>query len=328
VLDLVADNRRPVVVFVDDLDRCTQSSVVQVIEAINLFLAGQFPNCVFVLAMEPDVVAAHIEVAYEKVLTVLKADQATEWSALGWRFLEKMVQLPLSIPAPTPEQVDAYLTAVLGGGAPRTPPLDSERVRRLEAAIRRQGGDLGGIRGAARAAEREVAEAAASDEVESAALSAEAIAAAEQAFAESFRDDAPGVKDIVGRHVQWLSANPREIKRFVNLFRFYAFIQVRRELRGLPAPTLDQVAKLAVLAIRWPQLVSRLVGVAADGKTSLLARLELLMRMPPGSDGPPGWAERLEDEGLHEWADLVAAEDLGRLLAAEPHLGDAPPGLL
>ena len=64
VLDLVATPERPLVIFVDDLDRCLPSTVVQVIEAVNLFLAGELENTIFVIAMEPEMVAAHIESAY------------------------------------------------------------------------------------------------------------------------------------------------------------------------------------------------------------------------------------------------------------------------
>ena len=63
VFNLVATQERPLVIFVDDLDRCSPGTVAQVIEAINLFLAGEFPNCVFVLGMEPAAVAANVEVA-------------------------------------------------------------------------------------------------------------------------------------------------------------------------------------------------------------------------------------------------------------------------
>jgi hypothetical protein len=63
------------------------------------FLAGEFPNCIFVLAMEPDVVAADIEVAYKDLMTRLSDRPTTHgWDTLGWRFLEKIVQLPLSLP--------------------------------------------------------------------------------------------------------------------------------------------------------------------------------------------------------------------------------------
>jgi len=54
------------------------------------------------------------------------------------------------------------------------------------------------------------------------------------------------------------SSNPREIKRYINLFRFYTFIVQRQRLDGLAAPPGDCIAKLAALAIRWPHLLTSL----------------------------------------------------------------------
>ena len=79
------------------------------IEALNVFLAGDFENCIFVIAMEPDLVAAQIHVAYEKLFDELD-DHGDD---LGWRFLEKMVQLPLSLPEPQPLQVERFLDSIL-----------------------------------------------------------------------------------------------------------------------------------------------------------------------------------------------------------------------
>lgn len=100
VLGLIATPQRPVVVFVDDLDRCSPGVVSQVIEAINLFLAGQFPNCVFVIAMEPEMVAAHVEVAYQPLVAALaEHDYWGDSGTLGWKFLDKIIQLPLTLPS-------------------------------------------------------------------------------------------------------------------------------------------------------------------------------------------------------------------------------------
>ncbi len=321
VLDLVADEQRPIVVFVDDLDRCSQASVVQVIEAINLFLAGQFPNCVFVLAMEPDIVAAHIEVAYEKVVSVLREDDAVEWSALGWRFLEKMVQLPLSLPVSTPDQVDRYLDSVLATGPPPKQQLDESRVDAIRDAIVRRGVNVSHPYETAIAVQRDLVPTA-----EPTRLSNEAVAAAELAFADAFRDEAHGVKSLIAQYVGWLSSNPREIKRFINLFRFYSFIQVRRQLRGLEAPTLEQIGKISVLAIRWPQLATRLMTHTED-EVSILVRLEAVVREGAANgsgDGHSSWNEQLEAVELTDWQDLVSAKDFALFLQSDPLIGHAP----
>ena len=78
VLDLVADQERPLVVVVDDVDRCSSSAATQVIEAINLFLAGEFPNCIFVIALDPEVVVSHIEVAYHDIVEKLRLSPGSE----------------------------------------------------------------------------------------------------------------------------------------------------------------------------------------------------------------------------------------------------------
>ena len=39
----------PIIIFVDDLDRCSPNHVAEVIEGINLFLAGDFRDCIFLL---------------------------------------------------------------------------------------------------------------------------------------------------------------------------------------------------------------------------------------------------------------------------------------
>ncbi len=71
------------------------------------------------------------------------------------------------------------------------------------------------------------------------------------------------------------SANPREIKRFINLFRFYTFVSQQDRLRGVPAPDGPEIAKLAVLAIRWPHLLNALgARLPIDGAPSVLAHLE------------------------------------------------------
>lgn len=155
--------------------------------------------------------------------------------------------------------------------------------------------------------------------------------AAERAFADAFRDDDPTVRRMVQRHASTLSGNPREIKRFINLLRFYSLIQVRRELRGLPTPTLEQVAKIAAIAIRWPELLTVLARNADDGPSAgtVLVGLERLATEASREKHPQQhWKKGLETIHLNHWAALTAATELRELLSQQPALGDSAVGFM
>ena len=311
VLNLIATPERPLVVFVDDLDRCSPGTVSQVIEAINLFLAGQFPNCIFVLGMEPGTVAAHIETAYPDLVQAERDGRLPgDWSTLGWRFLEKVVQLPLNIPLRTEDEVASYLYSLMrftvpragrspiaeigphDTGAERLAPVQmperetnaaaatpasiiaagtsqQAQVEGIENAIRARQPTPDTLRRVALEAQREIL--GISDPILPATLTA-----AGRIFAILYSDtDAfATLKDSLPLLA---SRNPREIKRFVNLFRFYSFISDRRRLIGGDVPSEEQIAKVAALAIRWPQVVSMLGSNGTDANY-LLKQLESAAR--------------------------------------------------
>ncbi|MEV6981376.1 P-loop NTPase fold protein [Sphaerisporangium sp. NPDC051017] len=368
VLGMVATEERPLVVFVDDLDRCSPGTVAQVIEAVNLFLAGDFPNCVFVLAMEPEVVAAHVEVAYQDLARTLPSS-AEERSGLGWRFLEKIIQLPLSVPLlDDGERIPAYLRTLLdvpparegpvaeardtAGAGGRAAQPDPELVDRMESAIRalrptaedldavarrvqdavgattvpgtpgpglfsrrtsitfltrtgptRTGAvGMGAPRGrAARTSPRAPYDAIGG-------LGAAARLAADRVYDDIYSDE--NAYAAIERVLPALTlSNPRELKRYVNVFRFYSFVTYRRALAGAPRASDDEVAKLAVLTVRWPHLLSLFArdAEAPDGEPNeredseppgegrtVLERLERAAAVP----GRREWARALAEAGL------------------------------
>ncbi|MFI6295459.1 P-loop NTPase fold protein [Nonomuraea sp. NPDC050790] len=303
VLDLVATEERPLVVFVDDLDRCSPGTVSQVIEAINLFVAGDFGNCVFVLGMEPEVVAAHVGLAYRELMGTLP-DERT--SRLGWRFLEKIVQLPLSVPS-LDEGAPDYVRQVLGlrSAAPRPEPVPEPRaelVDRLETAIRGMAPTIETLDQAARRAQAALGVAGAGI-----AGSSEAAArAADRVFDELYSDERACRAAETALPALNLT-NPREVKRYLNVFRFYSFITYRRHLAGQPHHGEECVAKVAALTIRWPHLLWALAQEAHPGAT-VLERLE---EAALSCDGD-AWARTMAEAGLAE------EEALRQLLATRP----------
>ncbi|MEO3813896.1 P-loop NTPase fold protein [Sphaerisporangium sp. B11E5] len=322
VLGMVASAERPLVVFVDDLDRCSPGTVAQVIEAVNLFLAGEFPDCVFVLAMEPEVVAAHVEVAYGDLARSLPPG-GLERSGLGWRFLEKIVQLPLSVPLlDDGERLPSYLRALLGvragAGERRAVPAGGQKaeedaaakelVDRLEAEIRALRPSADDLDAVARRVEDSAAPPA--GETRIGGLSAATRLAAGRVYDDLYSDE--NAYGAIRRILPVLSlTNPRELKRYVNVFRFYSFVTYRRALAGAPRATDDEVAKLALLTIRWPHLLSLLTRDLGEGPTVL----ESLERAAPRADGD--WVRALTESGLAGEAG-PPWDALRALLAARP----------
>ena len=98
---LINDPKNPyqrVVFFVDDLDRINPSDAVQVLESLkNIF---DFDNCIFVLAIDYDVVVKGLENKFGK---------KTEENEREFRsFFDKIIQVPFSMPIGTYD-IDTFL---------------------------------------------------------------------------------------------------------------------------------------------------------------------------------------------------------------------------
>jgi hypothetical protein len=98
--------------------------------------------------------------------------------------------------------------------------------------------------------------------------------------------DSPEVAEVISYAVDLLDPNPREVKRFVNVFRCFVMILTERRIRGLGGEVpLDSLAKLAVLAIRRPGLLTALTTEVADAER--LTVFALLEQHAPAHDDEP-----------------------------------------
>ena len=94
ISDLIDDEKNPikkVVFFVDDLDRIPPGDAVEVLEALkNIF---DIPNCIFILAIDYDVIVKGLE---------SKFGPKTEENEREFRsFFDKIIQVPFSMPTGT-----------------------------------------------------------------------------------------------------------------------------------------------------------------------------------------------------------------------------------
>ena len=276
------DGRRPpIVIFIDDLDRCSPSKVAAVVEGVSMFLASDDYKCLFVIGMDPQMVAAALETSHADVLEHLpKYERAIP---LGWRFMDKFIQLPFTIP-PSDEISLRKFVADLGGApagprparpAPRTARAARPASVRAQASTGSSRGDVGTQRSSD------------ADAAQAKSLQAD--------FVES-RD----VGRIISRLADYTAGNPREIKRMANLARFYLQLRnVRRDRDpAWNAPDLDQYARWIALATRWPDMLRWLLWgadeatwTAAEQKTAsiVVRRLKALEDIASSGPGLARW---------------------------------------
>ena len=96
-----------IVAFVDDLDRCLKGRKVKVLEAMQLILSVSGAPLIAFLAIDSRVVVASVEDTFGDVLRNAHIS--------GWEYLDKIVQIPFSLPEPPPEKVERLVMKTLEG---------------------------------------------------------------------------------------------------------------------------------------------------------------------------------------------------------------------
>ncbi|HLL69171.1 MAG TPA: P-loop NTPase fold protein [Micromonosporaceae bacterium] len=269
----------PLFIFVDDLDRCGPAVVADTIEAINLFLNKAFGQCVFVVALDPATVAAHLETAFQDINQRAREDP-TSFGHLrhtGWRFMEKIIDLPIRLPRVPDTALSAYLDGLLDMSRPVTAPSSDARPgrpprRRGRAIPTRAAKAAGGPDGGGGPNPAEAAGAVRGPGPVATATSIETVEGLE-ALPEVRSALRQAVLNLPGR-------NPRQTKAFVNLWRFYMVLDHRM---GLLNPNLSaierhsiEMARLVELMVRWPYLLDPL-GEHVEGTGAPHTALDRLL---------------------------------------------------
>ena len=274
LMKVLLTERAGVVIFIDDLDRCTPRNLVRVIEVVNqIFVAsadaaapeaaedpagaaGQPERgkrrLVFVMGMDREVVARGIEAEYEKLLQHLVKSGTTNGDDFGLAFLDKIVQLWLTLPTPSQDGLDRLLEEA-AGIRPAPDPARDAQVATLTQAMQTE---VSGIP----STDRPRLNAALNRIVDN--VPAEQRAAARRARA-AVRSSLPTARIADDRRL-WkalkigadsLEPNPRQRKRFNNAFRLQFYLAQDLSLRR------DQyiaLAKLVAIRLRWPRLAHAL----------------------------------------------------------------------
>ncbi len=243
-----SEGKWPLIIFIDDLDRCAPPKPVEIIEAINLLLDARY--CVFVMGMDTCTVAGSIEAKYKDLLTYLGATNSPGELTLGQLFLEKIIQITFHLPRADTMVVQSFIDTILSGTEEKkeTPPPKEDilEAEQLIEAEQRVGKSLDIAAETVRQARSDISD-------------STLVKAKEEIRVRSF-DDSQVVQDVILQVAPFLELNPRKIKRFINLFRLQALIANRRGLLEAGAIKLDVLAKWIVISSRWPSVVDALLA--------------------------------------------------------------------
>ena len=202
---------RPIVVVIDDLDRCQPAYVVELIR--GLMTVFNSPRIVYLILGD----RRWIETCFAKAYAAM-AEAEAKPASFGSRFAEKSTQLSFLLPSVPEARVAAYVDALLLGREVGTDPRAERAVAEAVAGIVGQWSQTGRDT-AVRAALLKVADAipveGARDAAKQAVREAGAIEAARS----------PVAADEIGHYLQDLHGlmpnNPRQIKRIVNMIALY-----------------------------------------------------------------------------------------------------------
>ncbi len=197
-----------VVVFIDDMDRCTTQAIVDCFEAIRLFLHA--PKTAYVLGINEPIIIAALE---ERYPARTDAD-----ASRGQHYLEKMLQTSVSIPPLSEPEALAYVTFLYA----QRHVGDAEYERLRTAADRNRKANPNG-------------------EIMNEGLARAALDVAD--LDETLSDDLRIAAQVGVPLAQGLRGNPRQIKRFLNTLELRRRVAERRALSLDPA----KLAKLMVL---------------------------------------------------------------------------------
>ena len=102
---------KPLIVFIDDLDRCPPERIVTVMNAINTIT--DLENTIFFLGCDTKFVGMAIGNHYSNVLGIEDKNKELTQLEFGLEFLDKIVQIPFRLPRPGFAELNHYIEKTL-----------------------------------------------------------------------------------------------------------------------------------------------------------------------------------------------------------------------
>jgi len=231
-----------VVIFIDDLDRCSPAKAVEVLEAIMLLLSEDNSPFYVFLGLDARVLVKAIEERYGKVLV--------EAGISGYEYLDKIVQIPFTIPAADEAGIKNYIRALMprpGEESPRAlirPPAPAPDGQTPPASA------------STPTAQSNVPTPSTPPQQQTEVPPVETPPPPPPAVEVSFTGDEQQAFDDFAAYI---SHNPRRAKRIVNVYRLTRMLADRAR-SGLPAELSRRLIKWVILTEQWPYRMGLIIG--------------------------------------------------------------------
>ncbi|NQE60984.1 P-loop NTPase fold protein [Caulobacter sp. RHG1] len=279
---ILAVGRRPILLIVDDLDRCPPKMVVEMLRGFQTIL--QSPRMFVMILGDRNWIETAHSVAHADMGSLAVGPE----TKLGARFVEKIFQLSFVLPAMTPESRALFTLKQVGGRKhdyplPSPPPAPNAATQAVEAVLT----------GGGSASEQEQVLKTVLEEQEALGEDIEAArVAASSGVTQATNSDAAltqRVEKVLGGLAPLLPNNPRQIKRVINAFPLFATVGAQYFQYEQPGPLSTtestsrwrQLALWVALSTEWPDtwrklarsplLLDAAYGSSAEAKAAMKA---------------------------------------------------------
>ncbi len=270
---------RILVVLIDDLDRCTPERIIENLEAIKLFLTVK--GTAFVIGADPRIVQHAVARRYSQGSVNSNAINGSE---IERDYLEKVIQIPYSLPKLSPAEVEVYMSFLFCQIS-----LNAEQEATILEAFK----------------EHRTSKLHEKFEI------ADFVARHINPMPEGLHESLLLCRNASKLVTEVLNGNPRQVKRFLNVF------MVRQKLAKVARMTSirnDVMAKLMILEYANPTTFMELYRLQAsqDGYPEELRALEDAMKTE----------KIVSKERLGSLAAMYSSPDLRKWTSLEPKLSD------
>ncbi|MDA2245421.1 P-loop NTPase fold protein [Bacillus cereus] len=261
-----------VYLYIDDLDRCDAGKAAEIMQAINMMI-HDYPQIIFIIAMDRKKVAAGYAMHHEKLLTYLAPSTldeegkshplsvAQQGLQYGYSYIEKFIQVPFRVPKPNQTDVKRFLDKVVI--RPNEIKKNLNIGNKMINVSKRTWAWAFGKNNVNSTASSETTE------QEETAMDAKKVHKDDlRVFLDA--EDSISVKNVIVMITPYLDYNPRRIKQFLNIFRLYAHLSDELGLLRQPKDSegqliglsLEQLGKLIAISLKWPQFMTEAIDNA------------------------------------------------------------------